>query len=234
MASKRFKSQVCAYCAARSSCTEDHVFARAFFLEKHRANLPKAPACRQCNAEKSKLEHYLATVLPFGGRHFDALEALVSKVPRRLRKNQRLHREISDGKTEIELIEDSASSLALAVPVDGNAIERVFVFIVKGLAWHHWRVYLAGGVHVVAQSLTADGCDFFEENFFSLKAAQRVAVNLGAGTFVYEGVQAVDTPTVTAWRFRVYGGALFVGDDDLASSEIGVLSGPRQVMQGEV
>ena len=227
MAGKRFKDLLCAYCSARSSCTEDHVFARAFFLEKHRANLPKAPACRECNTEKSALEHYLATVLPFGGRHFDAHETLIEKVPQRLNRNQRLHREIREGTTEIELIEGSTSSLALAVPVIGEAIEKAFVFIVKGLAWHHWRIYLDGRVRVVAQSLTADGCVFFEENFFSRRPAKRVAVDLGEGTFVYEGVQAVDVPTVTAWRFRAYGGALFVGDDDLASNEIGVVSGPR-------
>ena len=67
--SKKFKSQRCAYCAEREAVTGDHIFAREFFLPSARANLPQAPICEQCNNEKSKLEHYLTTVLPFGGRH---------------------------------------------------------------------------------------------------------------------------------------------------------------------
>ncbi len=38
--------------------TGDHIFPRQLFLESHRANLPKVPCCKNCNDEKSKLEHY--------------------------------------------------------------------------------------------------------------------------------------------------------------------------------
>ena len=54
--------------------------ARKFLLEKGRADLRQAPACDRCNNEKAKLESYLMTVLPFGGRHIDTVENLASMV----------------------------------------------------------------------------------------------------------------------------------------------------------
>ena len=44
----------------------DHVIARGFFLPSERGELPQVPACKQCNNEKSRIEHHLTTVLPFG------------------------------------------------------------------------------------------------------------------------------------------------------------------------
>src|SRR5688500_6540735 len=68
----RLRDKVCVYCATKPAENEDHVFARQFFLESRRANLPKVPACLACNNEKSKLELYLVSVLPFGGLNIDA------------------------------------------------------------------------------------------------------------------------------------------------------------------
>lgn len=47
--SKKFNGKLCAYCAKRKAETDDHVFAREFFLLEDRNNLPKAPACGPCN-----------------------------------------------------------------------------------------------------------------------------------------------------------------------------------------
>lgn len=95
--SKKFKDKRCAYCAERNAVTGDHIFAREFFLSAARANLPQAPICLECNNEKSKLEHYLTAVLPFGAKHKASLENLASMVPKRLGKNARLHRELVPG-----------------------------------------------------------------------------------------------------------------------------------------
>ncbi len=88
--SKKFKDKPCVYCPTGISATADHAFAREFFLERHRANLPKVPACAVCNGEKSALEHYLTTILSFGGVHPNALENLITTAPRRLAKNLKL------------------------------------------------------------------------------------------------------------------------------------------------
>lgn len=97
--SKKFKNKTCIYCANATSETADHVFAREFFLLNQRDGLPKVPSCQQCNKEKSDLEHYLTALLPFGGRHENAKDNLKKMVPKRLKKNKKLHRELSEKKT---------------------------------------------------------------------------------------------------------------------------------------
>src|SRR5207302_2645637 len=147
--SKRFKGgDVCAYCSKRRASTADHIFARSFFLEPARANLPQAPSCHQCNNEKSRLEHYLATVVPFGGQHGDALETLVSLVPGRLKKNRKLQQQLSAHHVEENL------------PFDGVILERLLMLIARGLLWHHWKVYLNDGTHSIRCLITGSAiCD---------------------------------------------------------------------------
>src|SRR6202048_1568155 len=45
------------------------------FARDRRAKFPKLPAYETCNNAKSKLEHYLIAVLPFGGQYTDELVA---------------------------------------------------------------------------------------------------------------------------------------------------------------
>src|SRR3990167_5183701 len=96
--SKKYKGKTCVYCQERPSIRQgDHVFSRELFLESERANLIKVPACDECNNDKSKHEHYLTSLLPFGGLHVDAKEHLSTMVPPRLEKNQKLKRELNAG-----------------------------------------------------------------------------------------------------------------------------------------
>lgn len=70
MASNRFRGKRCVYCGRTgASDTGDHVIARGFFPPSDRADLPQVPACSACNNAKSRLEHHLLTILPFGARH---------------------------------------------------------------------------------------------------------------------------------------------------------------------
>jgi hypothetical protein len=90
---KRSVGKKCVYCCSAPCTTEDHIFARQFFLVANRDNLPKAPACGRCNGRKSHLEHYLTSVLPFGGHHNAATDTVMESVTRRFPKNQKLSRE---------------------------------------------------------------------------------------------------------------------------------------------
>jgi hypothetical protein len=95
---KTYKHKTCVYCAKPGSSTApDHVVCRAFFPIEHRDHLPQVPACDDCNREKAKLEHYLTTVMPFGATHGDAASTLGTMVPKRLGRNEALHRELSNG-----------------------------------------------------------------------------------------------------------------------------------------
>jgi hypothetical protein len=192
-----FAGKLCAYCAEREATTADHVFGRGFCLEKHRANLPQVPACSVCNGEKSKLEHYLMTVLPFGGKHRDSQSTLQELVPRRLEKNAKLHRELQVGYDGDRL------------PLRINQIEPLFALIAKGLVWHHWGALLSSEDRAAATVIRRDGIGPLAHIFTRMRPHNRALANIGEGTLMYEGIQATDYPGLTLWAFLVDGGLNF-------------------------
>jgi hypothetical protein len=224
--SKKYKDKVCVYCANSKSATVDHIIGREFFLPSRRKNLdiPKVPACRSCNGEKSELEHYLMAVLPFGARHPDAAENLMEMVPKRLSKNARLHAELAAGFDQ---------SGGTALPIDHVRLERLFAFIAKGLVWHHWKTLLEPGYSAIASLFDDAGVAFFDQIFEQWKTPNRATGNIGEGTFCYEGAQATDCPQMTVWRISMYGGIQFGGDPRVTgpSSLAVAITGPDAFIQ---
>ena len=136
MSSKRFKEKLCAYCSEKPSVTGDHIFAREFFLGSARGNLPKAPISRECNNEKSKLEHYLTAVLPLPVGMPTPWRILHRWFHVRLQNNAKLHRQLlvrSSGRSPARWRQDGTT-----VPPDR-----------EGLIWHHWKVYLEKEKHSI-------------------------------------------------------------------------------------
>ncbi len=201
-----FQNQPCAYCrSGLSTATGDHVFARNFFSEAKRGNLPKVPACVPCNHKKSTLEHYLASVLPFGGHHADAHEAL-SRVGGRLARNVRLHRELTEG------------AQGGVIPFRGEAMTNVMSFVVRGLLCYHWNVRLGDehGVRVIHPTRAAE--EAFEL-YIRGNPRRRVDENLGNGTVRYVGLQIADYDQLSLWKIWMYGGVqLSSGQADEADS----------------
>ncbi len=234
VASKKFKGKVCVYCGQGSSTGRDHVFAREFFVAGGNQVLPQVPACAKCNGEKATLEHYLTALLPFGGRHAKARENLETMVPPRLNKNKKLHHHLAARTRTVWARERTGLLLpTMTLPLDFARVEALFTFIVKGLVWYHWQTYLTSDHFVTVLALSQHGEAVFDRKFFQANARDRVASNLDNGTFLYEGVQGVDRPDITAWRFLVYGGATFGGDPrrpEIGSSVIGAFTGPRRVL----
>ncbi|HEX9462079.1 MAG TPA: HNH endonuclease [Alphaproteobacteria bacterium] len=213
--SKKFRDMTCIYCLIRPSIRQgDHLFARGFFPENKRNNLPKIPGCDQCNNAKSRLEHYLASILPFGARHADALTNLETMVPSRLAKNQKLHRELNAGR-ETVLSEEGPGLFVetSALPFDGNSLHLLMAYVVKGLLWHHWKVVLTPEFDVRIVSITKPFEPFFAE-ILGQQAAQRTRENLGDGAFMYEGAQGKDYPELSVWAFSLFGGLKVAGDAD--------------------
>jgi hypothetical protein len=216
------------YCGGVSS-TADHVFARQFFLEEHRSDLPQVPSCLQCNNEKSKHEHYLATLLPFGGRHRHARKILTQMVPPRLAKNQKLHATLRTDMHQGWSNERGVFVRTSGVPVNPERLLSLIRFIVKGLIWHHWEVRLEPADRVDVHALAAGGVEYFDR-IFARNVADRVRANLGQGTFVYVGVRGVDCERVTAWRMAGYGGMQFA-DPSVPGETVsvfGALTGPER------
>ena len=168
---KKFKGQRCVYCAERDAVTGGHIFAREFFLLSERANLPQVPVCTECNNEKSKLEHYLTAVLPFGGRHSSAALNLASMVPKRLNKNAKLHRELAAGqqKSKTSSEEEDAAG-TMTIPIDGDRVEQLFAMVARGLIWFHWNVYLSDDCEIKSMTVTRFGELYFDQMIFRCNA----------------------------------------------------------------
>lgn len=232
MSARRFRDKLCVYCCDRPATTADHIFSREFFVLGTRGNLPQAPACQKCNNDKSKLEHYLTAVLPFGASHPDAHENLVKLVPGRLAKNLRLHRELYAGRGRIWHMENDLFRVAMTLPIDPAKICALFSHIARALVWHHWGEYLLPDHDSEALLLTRFGSQFFTR-LFTMNAANRVLQDLGNRTVSYNGVQAVDTPQLTLWRLQLYGGISLSGDPaapELVTTEIGAITGPKRLV----
>ena len=234
--SKKYKGKLCAYCAAARSTTEDHVFAREFFLPDAHDNLPKAPACKGCNDRKARLEHYLISVLPFGARHEQAVENLLASVPKRLAKNRKLQRELSSTREPTWLREGSGLYQRTSMlSFDGAKLEELLKYIARGLAWHHWGTFL-GPNHFASVMFMPDLLSIhFQEQMHTWSVAQRVVVDLGRGTVQYEGVQLADPLESTVWVISMYGGVMLpigeisTGADMQTSSRWWVIIGPPQL-----
>ncbi len=203
MASGKLKDKQCVYCVSAPAITSDHVIAKGFFLKDRRDDLPQAPACKQCNGEKSKLEEYLMTVFPFGARHSDATENLRTMVPPRLANN---------AKRDAELTKAFEESGGATLPIDYTRLNRLFTMIATGLVWSNWKVLLGPGFSATAGTFHDSGWDFFRQMIAKWNTPKHVVENLGNGTFSYEGFEATDVPQMTIWRFSLYGPVVLVGD----------------------
>ncbi len=234
--SKKYRGKSCVYCTVSPSTTADHIIARSFFLEKRRLNLPQAPACEQCNARKSQLEHYLATVLPFGGRHPDAIVNLQTMATKRLQKNLRLRGELASGLRQSTVRHpdsETAREMPLAIPIVSDRLCELLALIARGLAWHHWKILLESEDIAIAFAISEREVLEFER-VFQMKARDRVRVNLGESTLSYEGVRAEDPPQLTCWRFSIYGGICVAGDPkapSVRSMQILGMTGPMAFLR---
>lgn len=231
--SKLFKGKTCAYCAvAGASDTADHVLSRQLVAVDYRGEIPKVPACTACNGKKAALEAYINAVLPFGGRHGAALANLTANVPKRLEKNQKLHRALAAGQARVWSRERSGLLVnTMALPLDGKRLEELVGLIVRGLIFHHWGVALGPDIFVDTLSLTRHGEAFFAR-YLNGNVKQRVVYNIGAGALVYEGVQGLDNDAISMWRLSIYGGiTMDSGDGKHFMSSFGVMTGPKSIAE---
>jgi hypothetical protein len=229
----KFRNHICIYCGQRPSIPQgDHVFSREFFMKNARDNLPKVPACVVCNTEKSKLEHYLTAVLPFGAGHADAQQNLANMVPKRLAKNVKLHHELHAGRSFMWRLEDNVIRYGMTIPVQPDKIVALARYIAQGLAWYHWGVQLGPEDSSAAFLLSQHGREMFDR-VFATKSANHVQQDLGRGTVWYHGVRDPVRPTLTIWRMRFYGDLEMAGDPNAPNEkagEIGAITGPRRLV----
>lgn len=234
MSARQFRGKTCVYCSSRPAVTGDHVFARGFFLPTARANLPQVPTCDHCNNVKSHIEQYLASVLPFGGRHQHRAEHLEMFVPRRLEKNQRLHRSLAEGRTTAITFERGEHRQAMVVPIDGERVCELFGMIARALVWYEWSACLGPDDGSTTTFLTSRGEVYFEKLLNSAVPSRLVHKGVGADTFRYWGAHVDGVPSMSIWKFQIFGGAQLAGDSKNPmekASAIGVITGPRRLVE---
>lgn len=189
------------------------------------------PACRACNNAKSQLEHYLATVLLFGGRHADAHANLLTMGERRLAKNAALHRVLQRGETRAWTRTESGLAVpTTALPIDDTQVTEFFEFATKGLVRFEFGQTLGRDDFTEVKMMTdIAGLPIFRD-MLTRNCAARVQRDLGVGAISYEGAQGIDNPHVTVWLMRIFGGLSFLEDDGREyRTQVGAMTGPRRV-----
>lgn len=224
--SKKFKGKRCVYCGVAQTTSADHVFAREFFLPTQRNDLPKVPACLSCNGAKSKVEHYLTTVLPFGGVTEQGAE-LLWQTEKRLAKNEALRRNLRQDQGTIWQVGPTLTLPSMTIPIDPEQLNTLFTLIAKGLIWHHYRTILSADDFIDVITPTVVG-EQFVDHLLSLNGNHAQA-DLGSGTVRYRGLQSRDTPSITAWSIWFYGGIHFAGQEGALTRRIDVVTGPQTV-----
>jgi hypothetical protein len=114
--------------------------------------------------------------------------------------------------------------------VQTNAL---FAFISKDLLWHHLRTVLEIDAGVAVTMIQAAGVAVTNNTLARLKPKDHVYVDLGEGTFIYEGIQTIDSPRSTFWRFLMYGGTCFTDSSRYLGgrhSLILAVTGPKSLM----
>jgi hypothetical protein len=227
--SKKYKNKSCAYCGRSDLPTErEHVLAQEFVLEGTPVQeWPCAPACRPCNAEKADLERYVTAVGSIAGRHKDALANLERNGERRLAKNPAIAQRLNLRRTTQWVKEGNLWVRAAEVDFDWDQLECLCRFIVKGLAWHHWKVVLGTDCFIeVHRPLVGTLREVFER--FRHMRRVRLTGAVGDDTFVYQGAQGTENPQVMVWELLLYGGLRCAGDPD---GLIGVMTGPSRILE---
>lgn len=221
MASKKYKNKTCAYCGETAvSQSGDHVFAKEFFLERDRGNLPQVPACVDCNNKKSGLETYLLQLLPLGANHPAAHETVRTLMPKRVahHANKSLREVLNGPVTKAFLIDQSGHrQQRIAVYIDANKLKDWCGLVARGLAYFHWGVVTPGysvEVKPLGPEVERDILAFASR----LQNGGRTEESIGNGTFKYRGFKCADDEPGSIWLIDLYGRMPIGGDPN--SSQI--------------
>lgn len=206
--SKKYKRKTCAYCGVDSiSSTGDHILARQFVVERHRANLPQVPACEMCNGKKAKLEHHLTAVMPIGARHEDEAD-LRYDVHRRLAKNAPLAQQVTRWlKPRWMMSPAGLLELTSVAPVDADALLPWAEMVIRGLALFHWGVVVDPEREVVAFLQSKEEA-LLPEMALASAGVAIPETSLGNGALVYKALGVDGDLPRSAWRLSLYGAVL--------------------------
>lgn len=137
---------------------------------------------------------------------------LVEDVPRRLNRNRKLHRVLSDGQGRVHLNDGRDVAETLALPVEVERINRFVRRVVQGLHAHHWAP-IPKGTWISAGQLAPAGIEFHLKLMHM--GGVRLRGDIGGGLFSYAALRSFDPPYISAWWLRLFGGVLLAGDPSM-------------------
>ncbi len=225
---------MCVYCRSNKSTTADHIFPRELFQVEQRDLLPKVPSCEECNNEKSKLEHYLTAVLPFGATHSNAKKALSIDAAKRLDRNRKLHKKLKDGFGYMRVpSEKGGFEERQAVNLDYEILHDLVGFIGRGLMWHHWGKYLPLNFSFTVFTPSPSGMEIVSD-LLQMSSNLRVDVQLGDDTVRYKGVMSEIDEGLSIWAIQLLGG-MTISDESLRyvfkNSFVAMITGSTKAMR---
>lgn len=229
---KKYKGKDCVYCGSpKSSVGGDHVFAREFFLIKHRNNLPQVPACRACNERKSRLEHYLLHAASFASQHNDAIETMQTLLPKRRARNKKLDSELEASRSSVWMKNRNGLITRQGVYlVDADVVRSWSSLVARGVAAFHWGLQHHQVSDPKVDVVTAETVRRYSSAIATLDPAHRIEdANLGNGTIIYSCGQSGGT---FALLFKLYGGIRMSGDDSrYVANTIAAISLPSAAIE---
>jgi hypothetical protein len=183
-----------------------------------RQSIPIVPACEACNGKKSKLEHYLATVLPIAGQHPVAKGIEIETVQNRLCRNNSLRKELDEG---YERFRQFVPSQMYITTFRHDDLISYAALIARGLLYYHFDV-------VLSQQHTSEGRILPSDRSHTLDVLYQDVSNhvltvnntIACGAFAYRGFAVAGDLFTSIWHLRLYGGLT------LGSSENGLPSPP--------
>lgn len=231
--SKKYKNKLCVYCRRRRSATADHVFPRELFHIEQRNKIPKVPSCEKCNNEKSRLEHYLTAVLPFGATHSDAKRALSVDAAKRLNNNHKLYRILKNNFSYANIpLKNGCFQKRLGVTLDYEVLHEWIGFVGRGLMWYHWgrRLPLKFSFEVFTPS--SHGIEYLS-NLFQMSSPLRVNVQLGDDVVKYKGIMIDIDEGLSIWAVQLLGG-MTVSNENLdfvfENSFVAMITGSKKII----
>ncbi|WP_369930417.1 HNH endonuclease [Xanthomonas sp. NCPPB 2632] len=198
--SKKYLGKACAYCGAVAN-TVDHVFARAMFPIAQRANLIKVPACEACNGEKSRLEHYLSVVVPFGSADESIHEEFLPRFKSRLDKDRVLEREMAESMHTVTA--DGERSELYFTSLREGYLQQYAGWLIRGLMAHHFG--LCGDFYIKSDIVPLEAIPLIDSMFMKLGDAMLVVEDAVPGVS-YRGVVAKVNPSSSTWYVVIHGG----------------------------
>jgi hypothetical protein len=120
-------------------------------------------------------------------------------------------------------------ALSTALPFEPERLVQLFKYVVRGVLFYHWNVRLTKD-HFSEITLLGSDLQKIFDCMMQRPAKDRVKVDLGNGTIIYDGVQGTDLDIISVWRFSLYGSFTLIGAGE-ESVQIGALTGPKRVAE---